>query len=77
MLRIEIVNDGTAHIPENMTLTPEGRPFCILGNYDYKVFVNSELVRKGRIENHNRLTGWEGLISCLNKTVNGDRFERN
>ena len=76
MLRIEIVNDMTAHISENIATDPDGFEICILGNYDYKVFVNSKLVGKGRIESHNRLTGWEGLISCLNKAVNGDRFER-
>ena len=75
MLRIEIVNDGSAHIPENISTTPDGQEFCIIGNYDYKVFVNFKLVGKGKVENHNRLTGWEGLISCLSKAVNGDRFE--
>ena len=76
MLSIEIVNDGSAHIPENMSTAPDGQEFCIVGNYDYKVFVNSKLVGKGRIEDHNRLTGWEGLINCLEEAVNGGRFEK-
>ncbi len=74
MVRIEIVNDGTANIEENIAHPPKGKEFCIIGNYDYKVFINDKLVGKGRIENHNRLTGWVGLISCLDKVVNGDRF---
>lgn len=75
MLRIEIVNDGTAHIEENMAHPPGGEPFCIIGNYDYRVFINNLLVGKGRIENHLRLSGWEGLVSYLNRAINGDRFK--
>lgn len=74
MLRIEIVNDGTANIPENTAHPPKGEPFCILGNYDYRIYLNDDLMAKGRIENHNRLTMWPGLISCLDKAVNGDMF---
>ncbi len=75
MIKIIIVNDGSANIPENIAHPPGEDEFCIVGNYDFKVFINSTLVRRGRIESHNRLTGWEGLISCLNKSVNGeDRF---
>jgi len=75
MLRIEIENDGTANVPENIAHPPSGGEFCIIGNYDYRIFINSELVAQGRIENHNRLSMWPGLISCLNREVNGTKFE--
>lgn len=74
MLRIEIVNDGTANIPGNIAYPPNSEPFYLVGNYNYKVYINLDLVSKGRIEHHNRLTGWQGLLSCLDKAVNGDRF---
>ena len=72
MLRIEIVNDGTCNTPKNIAFPPDGEPFVIAGNYDYKVFINNALVDVGRIEGHNRLTGWMGLLSDLNKEINGD-----
>ena len=75
MLRIEIVNDGTANIPKNIAHPPGREPYNSIGNYDFRVFINDELVSEGRIERHVRMTGWEGLLSCLNKEVNGDRFE--
>ena len=75
MLRIEIVNDGTANIPDNMAYPPDGEPFAIIGNYDYKVFINDTVVHKGRIESHNTLSGWGGLVSCLNKDINGNLYE--
>ena len=74
MVRIEIVNDGTANIPENIATPPNGEPFCLLGNYDYRVFINTELVAKGRIKDHLRISGWQGLISCLERAINGERF---
>ena len=75
MLRIEIVNDGTANRdPENMAYPPNDEPFCIVGNYDYKIFVNQKVVASGRLEGFNRITGWPGLLSFLNKEINGDRF---
>lgn len=74
MLKIEIVNDGTANTPDNIAHPPNGEPFAIVGHYDYRVFINNTLVGKGRVENHNRISGWQGLISCLDKEVNGDRF---
>jgi hypothetical protein len=41
----------------------------IEGNYDYSVYINREKISEGRIENHNRLSGWEGLVSLLAKKV--------
>ena len=76
MLKIIIINDSTANTPENTAVDSEGKEFCIVGNYDFKVFINDKLVGKGRIEGHNRITGWGGLIACLDEAVNGDAFER-
>lgn len=75
MLRIEIVNDGTANRPENTVYLPNQEPFAIIGNYDYRIFINNDLVGSGRIEEHNRLSGWQGLVSCLNRAVNESRFD--
>lgn len=55
MLVIKFVNDGTGDELE--------------GNYDYKVQINNRTIAEGRIESHNRLTGWQGLVSCLAKSL--------
>jgi len=41
----------------------------LIGNYNYSVFVNYDKIAEGRIENHNRLNGWEGLIQKLAKEL--------
>ena len=69
-----MINDGTANTAENTVHPPGREPFVIVGNYDYRVFINDKLVGDGRVESHNRLTGWQGLLSCLDKEINGDRF---
>ena len=51
MLIITFHNDGTGDTIE--------------GNYDVTVYMNKGIIWKGRIENHNRLSGWEGLVKCL------------
>ncbi len=61
MLTIEIINDQTGDIIE--------------GNYDFRVKINNNTIHVGRIESHNRLSGWTGLISCLNRAVNGDKYD--
>lgn len=72
MLRIEIVNDGTANkIPENIAKLPDGSKFCIFGNYNYKIYINYKLVGSGRLEDFNRMTGWKGLVRYLGDTVYG------
>jgi len=53
MLIIKFVNDGT------------GTPSHINGNYDYEVFVNQTKIAEGRVENHDRRYGWEGLLQDL------------
>jgi len=55
MLTLRIHNDGTGN--------------KLIGNYDYSVFVNYEKIAEGRVENHNRLSGWEGLIRQLAKQL--------
>ena len=37
------------------------------GNYNYKVFINKELLEEGRIEKHNRSLGYQELISRVAK----------
>jgi len=51
MLIVTFVNDGTG--------TKE------TGNYDWKVHVNRRLIAKGRIENYQRINGWQGLVKTL------------
>jgi len=55
MLTLKIHNDSTGDE--------------ITGNYNYSVFVNYEKIAEGRVENHNRLSGWEGLIRQLAKEL--------
>jgi len=74
MLRIEITNNGTANIPENMAHPLGGEPFYFIGNYDYKIYLGEDVVNMGNLGEHNRLSGWPGLLSLLNKKINGDRF---
>ena len=56
MLTINFVNDGTGDPPE------------VVGNYDYEVYSNYTKIAEGRVENHNRITGWRGLVACLVKS---------
>ena len=53
MLTITFVNDKTGDFK--------------IGNYDYEVFVNANKVAKGRIENHDRTSGWQGIVDDLSK----------
>ena len=39
------------------------------GNYDYTVYVNHDVIATGRVENHKRSKGWQGLIKKLAKEV--------
>jgi len=60
MLKICFLNDGT------------GEPSELVANYDYVVTINDKVLAKGRIERHNRLTGWEGLVRLFSKKVCGE-----
>ena len=51
MVTIQIINDGTG--------TKE------VGNYDYRVYINRELIDVGRVEGHKRRTGWQTLFARL------------
>ena len=62
MLTITFHNDGTGNVD--------------IGSYDYKVFVNKDLIAQGRVEEHNRYTGWTGLVFQLSKQV-CDKGKRN
>lgn len=53
MLIITFHNDSTGNPPDE------------IGNYDYTVYVNKRKIHAGRIEGHDRSSGWEGLVSDL------------
>jgi len=55
MLNINIINDETGDE--------------IIGNYDYYVSINDKLIKCGRLEDFNRLSGWQGLIAYLGEMV--------
>jgi len=57
MLKIFFINDKTGDPPE------------LVGNYNYVVMINDKVLAKGRIEDHNRLTGWEGLVKLFAEEV--------
>jgi len=61
MLLVVFHNDGTGNE--------------IDGNYDVDVYINKEKIWTGRIENHNRLTGWQGLVKCLSRKVWKGEYE--
>lgn len=51
MLQVKIVNDGTGNEK--------------VGNYDYVVSVNSNIIAQGRLENFERKKGWESLLLVI------------
>ena len=55
MLVINIHNDSTG--------TDE------IGNYNYTVKINYEIISSGRIEGHERLHGWEALVIEMAKQI--------
>ena len=62
MLIITFHNDGTGDVIE--------------GNYDVKVYVNREEIWSGRIEEHDRVSGWQGLVRTLAKRApKGNRLD--
>jgi len=48
MLIIKIHNDGTG----------DER----IGSYDWEVWINQDMIDKGRVEKHYRMDGWEQLL---------------
>ena len=51
MLRLAIINDGLG--------TDEN------ASYEYRVYVNYELIDTGRVEGHNRKDGWRALVGMI------------
>ena len=51
MLRLIILNDGLG--------TDEN------ASYEYRVYVNYELIDTGRVEGHNRKDGWRALVGMI------------
>ncbi len=51
MLHIKILNDVTG--------THES------ANYDYRVYINHNLIASGRVEGHNRNFGWKNLVYMM------------
>ena len=51
MLRLVIINDGLG-ADEN-------------ASYEYRVYVNYELIDEGRVEGHNRKDGWRALVGMI------------
>lgn len=60
MLIITLINDKTSDFP------------LIVGNYDYTIKVGNKIIHEGKIKDHNRLTGYQGLIRLLAEDV-GDK----
>jgi len=40
-----------------------------IGNYNVEVCINTRILWRTRIENHNRKKGWQELINTLNKEI--------
>lgn len=62
MLAIIFVNDGTGDE--------------IVGHYRWKVMVNSKVLAEGRLCDHNRLSGWQGLIQYFAETLKEGKSSR-
>jgi hypothetical protein len=63
VLRVEIVNDGTEkELPE------------VVGHYNFTVYINDEIIAKGRLEDFNRLSGWQGLVSYFARTIEDKNY---
>jgi len=55
MMHIKLHNDGTG---DKAT-----------GNYDVEVLINNAIVWRGRVEGHNRATGWRQLVEDLSDVL--------
>jgi len=55
MMYIKLHNDGTGSDME--------------GNYDVEVLINSICVWRGRVEGHNRASGWRQLVEDLSDVL--------
>lgn len=62
MLIITFLNDGTGDEIE--------------GNYKWAVYINKTLIANGELKDHNRLTGWAGLVKDFAEFIRlRDRLE--
>jgi len=61
MLIIKIHNDGTG--------TKK------IGNYTYGIYINERRIANGRLDEHYRSLGWEGLVAQLAKQVFYDGYK--
>lgn len=48
-----------------VTFHNDGTGDKIEGNYDVTVYINRTVIWVGRIEGHNRLSKWQGLVRLL------------
>lgn len=48
-----------------VTFHNDGTGDKIEGNYDVMVYINRTVLWVGRIEGHNRLSKWQGLVRLL------------
>lgn len=55
MLSIHFINDGSGD--------------QIVGNYRWKVMINNTCLAEGIIKNHNRLSGWRGLVKYFTEML--------
>lgn len=51
MLIIRIHNDGTGDVK--------------IGNYDYEVLINHDVIARGRVEGYHRGDGWQELVKLM------------
>jgi hypothetical protein len=62
MLQITFLNDGTGDE--------------VVGNYHWKVMINDTVLAKGVLKDHNRLTGWEGLVHCFSSLLLNKKIKK-
>ncbi len=70
MLKILLVNDGIG----KRVIMPDNSTYQLTGNYSYKVYVNNKCIAEGRVEGHDRITGWQGLLHDLDLAVNSKKI---
>jgi hypothetical protein len=47
----------------------------ITGNYLWKVMINEKVLATGTLKNHDRLSGWIGLVNYFSKALEGNAGE--
>lgn len=59
-----------------ITLHNDGTGDQLKGNYNYTVYINEQILDKGRIEGHARPSGWQGLVNRLAEKALEDKKEK-